>query len=144
MGELLQQLGRAALLDRRPPVDDHVLAQSRRPHLGALERDRHVRVAADVLELPQPGIQMRGEQVVAVDGDPHARHLRPSLAADRDEMAESAAPDDLLGAVGEGHCPLMFTIQEMPNRSTHMPNSSPHTCFSSATVTMPSPLSCSQ
>ena len=29
----------------------------------------------------------------------------------------------------------MLTIQPMPNRSTHMPNSSPHICFSSGTAT---------
>ena len=32
---------------------------------------------------------------------------------------------------------LMLTIQSMPNRSTHMPNSSPHICFSSGIVTVP-------
>ena len=32
---------------------------------------------------------------------------------------------------------LMLTIQVMPNRSTHIPNSSPHICFSSGTDTVP-------
>jgi hypothetical protein len=32
---------------------------------------------------------------------------------------------------------VMFTIQGMPNRSTHIPNSSPHICFSSGIVTVP-------
>jgi hypothetical protein len=32
---------------------------------------------------------------------------------------------------------VMLTIQGMPNRSTHMPNSSPHICFSSGTDTVP-------
>ena len=41
-------------------------------------------------------------------------------------------------------CWAMLTIQPMPNRSTHMPNSSPHTCFSSGTVTVPPSLSFSQ
>ncbi len=31
----------------------------------------------------------------------------------------------------------MFTIHEMPNGSTHMPNSSPHICFSSGMTTLP-------
>jgi len=31
----------------------------------------------------------------------------------------------------------MFTIQAMPNWSTHMPNSSPHICFSRGTDTVP-------
>ena len=40
-------------------------------------------------------------------------------------------------------CP-MFTIQAMPNWSLHMPNSSPHICFSSGTITMPEADSFSQ
>ncbi len=32
---------------------------------------------------------------------------------------------------------LMFTIQGMPNRSMHMPNTSPHICFSKGIVTVP-------
>jgi hypothetical protein len=32
---------------------------------------------------------------------------------------------------------VMFTIQGMPNRSRHMPNSSPHICFSRGIVTVP-------
>lgn len=32
---------------------------------------------------------------------------------------------------------VMLTIQPMPNRSTHMPNSSPQICFSSGTDTVP-------
>ena len=36
--------------------------------------------------------------------------------------------------------PAMLTIQPMPKRSTSIPNSSPHICFSSGTVTVaPSP-----
>ena len=33
--------------------------------------------------------------------------------------------------------PAMLTIQAMPNLSWHMPNSSPHICFSSGTGTVP-------
>jgi len=39
---------------------------------------------------------------------------------------------------------LMLTIQGMPNRSVHMPNTSPHICFSSGTATVPSADSFSQ
>ena len=34
---------------------------------------------------------------------------------------------------------VMFTIQGMPNRSMHIPNSSPHICFSSGIITVPLP-----
>ena len=39
---------------------------------------------------------------------------------------------------------VMFTIQWTPKRSTHMPNSSPHICFSNGTVTVPPSESFSQ
>src|SRR5215212_3716403 len=39
--QLLQQLGCAALLDGRRPMDHRVLAQTRRLQLAALERDGH-------------------------------------------------------------------------------------------------------
>jgi hypothetical protein len=32
---------------------------------------------------------------------------------------------------------VMLTIQEIPNRSTHMPKTSPHICFSNGIVTEP-------
>jgi len=39
---------------------------------------------------------------------------------------------------------LTLTIHGMPNRSVHMPNSSPHACFSKGMVTVPSADSLSQ
>ncbi len=39
---------------------------------------------------------------------------------------------------------VMLTIQAMPNWSVHMPNSSPHICFSRGIVTVPPPESLSQ
>lgn len=41
-------------------------------------------------------------------------------------------------------CWLMLTSQVMPKRSVHMPNTSPHICFSSGTETVPLPESLSQ
>ncbi len=37
----------------------------------------------------------------------------------------------------DGCSAMMLTIHAMPNRSMHMPNTSPHICFSSGTVTLP-------
>ena len=39
--------------------------------------------------------------------------------------------------VGQPYGWLMLTIHPMPNWSTHMPNSSPHICFSKGTDTVP-------
>ena len=54
--ELLEQLGGAALLDRRSAMDDRVLPQAGRADPRALERDSHPRVAPDVLELSLPQV----------------------------------------------------------------------------------------
>ena len=51
LGELLEELGRPAFLDRSGSVDDDVLAHSGVVDLGAFEGDHDSRVAADVLEL---------------------------------------------------------------------------------------------
>ena len=48
----------------------------------------------------------------------------------------AVVPAALSGAV-ESCGWAMLTIQAMPNRSVHMPNSSPHICFSSGIVTVP-------
>jgi hypothetical protein len=84
----LEQLRRPALLDRRRAVDDEVLEQAGRADRAALERERDARVAADVLELALVRVQVRGEQVVAVDRDPDQRDLGSAARADRREMAE--------------------------------------------------------
>lgn len=86
--ELLQELGSPALLNRCPAPDDEVLTQAGRADRAALEGDRDPGIAPDVLELPLPQIQVRGEQVLAIDRHPHTRNLRSPVTADRDEMAE--------------------------------------------------------
>ena len=88
--KLLQQLGSSALLDRGPAMHDEVLEQAGWLDLGSFERDRHTGIAPDVLELSQPRIQVRGEQVVSLDGNPHARHLRAAVRVGGDQMAERA------------------------------------------------------
>src|ERR1700712_2743157 len=57
------------------------------------------------------------------------------------------APPDPSGTAGRAAGPPaagpgMVTSQSMPKRSVHIPNSSPHICFSSAIVTVPLSLSC--
>src|SRR5215207_11650557 len=103
MRELLEQLGSSTLLDCRSAVDDHVLAQAGRVDLGALEGDRDAGIPADVLELPLARIQMRREQLVALDRNPHAGHLRGTGRADRDQMTEHTCADELLRALGKVH-----------------------------------------
>src|SRR3954453_3970836 len=101
--ELLQELRRTALLDRGGPVDDELLVQTGRVYLGPLERERHARVAPHVLELALLRVQVRGHEVVAVDRHPHEGDLRRAARSDRDQVAERARADQVLGAVGQGH-----------------------------------------
>ena len=101
--ELLEQLRRATLLDRRGPVHHEVLAQAGRTDLAALEGHRHPWVAADVVQLALMRVEVSGEQIVAVDRHPDAGHLRSPPFPDGDEVAERSGTDQLLGAGGEGH-----------------------------------------
>src|SRR5215208_1413052 len=84
--QLLQQLRGAALLDRCGSMHDGVLAQPRWLYLRALERDHDPRLARNVLDLLLVRIEMRGQEVVAVESDPHARDLRAAIGVRRDEM----------------------------------------------------------
>jgi hypothetical protein len=51
--QLLKQLGSSAFLDRRPAVDDDVLAQPGWLDPGSLEGERHAGIPPHVLELAQ-------------------------------------------------------------------------------------------
>src|SRR5262245_41255868 len=80
-----------------------MVAQARRPDLAAFERDRYAGIAAHVLELALLRIQVGGEKVIAVDGDPDAGDLRRTACGDRDQVSERAAADQVLGALRKGH-----------------------------------------
>lgn len=85
MRQLLEQLGRPALGDPRPAVDDEVLQQAGWLQLRALDRERHPRVLAEVAELLLL-TQMSGDDLVAVESDPHAGDLRGAVAIQRDQV----------------------------------------------------------
>ena len=74
------------------------------------------------------------------DPAPRCPDLRERAPVDgeRRRRAMSAHPASDAGQ------PAMFTIQLIPNLSVHMPNSSPHICFSSGTETVPPSASLSQ
>src|SRR3954452_1081633 len=93
--EFLEQLRRATFLDRGGAVDDRVLPQPGRLDLAALERDNHARLTLDVLELLLRWVEMAGEQVVAVEADPHARDLRAAVLVGRHQVAQRAGPDQI-------------------------------------------------
>ncbi len=57
---------------------------------------------------------------------------RADAAGPLEDAGEGAVGPDLQACGCE-----MLTIQAMPNRSTHIPNSSPHICVSIGTVTVP-------
>ena len=76
MGELLEQLGGAAILDLGAAVDDEVLAQPggrmRVPSKEIATRG----IAPHVLELALSRVEVGGEQLVALDPHPDAGDLR--------------------------------------------------------------------
>jgi hypothetical protein len=92
--EPLQELGRTAFLEARGPVYDQVLLEARRLELGAFDRERNLRVAPDVAELLLPGVQMAGDDLVAVEPDPDAADLRRAVGAERDEMGQGVRLED--------------------------------------------------
>ena len=112
MGEPLQELRRAALLDRRAAVDDQVLAEPERVGLRSLDRDRHARVPADVAQLLLLA-QVRGDDVVAVEADPDDRDLRAPVRIDRDEVGEPVGLEHRSRALGKNaHRPLHSTLEQ--------------------------------
>jgi hypothetical protein len=74
------------------------------------------------------------------------RFRRPGRARGRPARAGGRRPRlvRLEGRLGQACDWVMLTIQGTPNRSTHMPNSSPHICFSRGMVTVPPSESFSQ
>ena len=71
----------------------------------------------------QPPRRAAGQRARVADGAPRGGRSGGTPAARR--------------GVGQPCDPAILTIQSMPNLSRHMPNSSPHICFSSGTATVP-------
>jgi hypothetical protein len=92
VGKPLQQLGCATFDEPRPPVDDEVLLEPRRLDLGALDRQRHARIAGDVSELPLIP-KVRRDDLVAVQSDPDAGDLRGAVGVQRDEVGQRVGLD---------------------------------------------------
>ena len=85
----LQELRGAALGDASMAVHDEVLLQAGRVELRSLERDDDARVALDVADLLVQR-QVACHELVSVEPDPDARHLRGPVLVERDEMGQRA------------------------------------------------------
>ena len=90
------------------------------------------------------GVAARDRRRAALRDGQAQRHGRCSGDVRLSGDVRRCHPDPPVGGSGLAREPTgqacgwpMLTIQVMPNRSTHMPNSSPHICFSSGTVTVP-------
>src|SRR5690606_7266554 len=91
-----------------------------------------------------PGDGERGpEPVAAHDGGRTGARggNAPTGAVGR---AREGRPGTARSASAQPSGRLMLTIQGMPKRSVHIPNTSPHICFSIGTDTEPPPDSLSQ
>ena len=102
-GKPLQELRRSARLESRTTVDDEVLLEAGRLHDGALDRERDTRVAGDVAELPLREAEMPGDDLVALEPDPDAGHLRRAVPVERDQVRERAGLDQLTCALRQLH-----------------------------------------
>jgi hypothetical protein len=103
MRQPLQELRRTALRHARGAVDDEVFLQPRWVDAGALELHCDTRVSPNVPNLLVLG-QVSGNELVPVNPDPHAGHLRAAVSVQRDEMCERARFDELASAVRQrGH-----------------------------------------
>jgi hypothetical protein len=63
-----------------------------------LERHRDTRVTPNVPNLLVLG-QVPGNELIPINPEPHARHLRTTVSVQRDEMCERARFDQLASAV---------------------------------------------
>src|SRR6185295_10829748 len=87
VGEALQKLGRASLLDRCPAVRDEVLRKADFVERVGLHRERHARIALDVAHL-LPAAEMARDDLVSFEADPDAADLRTPVRVQRDEVGE--------------------------------------------------------
>src|SRR3954469_10997512 len=85
--EPLQQLRRATLLDPRGSAHDEVPRQPALAESLSLDGDRYTRILLDVLDLPVAA-EVRADDLIVVQADPDAGHLRAAVGVERDHVAE--------------------------------------------------------
>ena len=104
MGEPLQELSGAALLEARGAAHDQVFAQAHRVEGVRLHRQRHARIGGDVAELDLGGVEMAGDDLLAVEPDPDDGDPRAAVGGQRHEVRELARLDQLArGGMQRGH-----------------------------------------
>lgn len=110
--ELLQELRGAALRDPCLPVDDEVVLHPDCVLAQRLDRERHARVALDVLHL-LVAAQVRADDLVALEPDPDAGHLRAPIRVQRHQMGEPVGLEHLARAVRENrHRPTLARARQ--------------------------------
>src|SRR4029450_11866389 len=98
-------LGRASLLYPRAPMDDEVLLQAGRLEFRPFDRKRDAWIAGEVGQLPLVGAERPGDDLVPVQPDPDAAHLRRAVRVERDEVRERVRIDEPAGARRKVHRP---------------------------------------
>ena len=77
------------------PSDHQVVPHPDRVRPRPLEGDNHPQVAAQVLQLALPSVQISRYQLIAVQTDPHHAYLRRAVLVDRHQVSQSARVDHL-------------------------------------------------
>jgi hypothetical protein len=86
-------------------MDDDILLETEVVHARALDREGDPRVALDVSELLLPE-QMTRDDLVVVQADPHAAHLRAPVPVEGDEVRDPVRLEDRArGRRDHGHRP---------------------------------------
>src|SRR5919109_4514034 len=83
----LQQFRGAAFFDVCLSIENNVLGQPHRTLCVCLERDRHPRVASNILDL-HVFAKVSSNQIIAVEPNPDQGNLGATIAIEGDEMSQ--------------------------------------------------------
>jgi hypothetical protein len=97
-------------------VHDEVLLQTGRLDLSALDRERNARITGDVLKL-SPLPEVARDDLVPIQSNPDAGHLRRAVRVERDEMGERIRLDQPARALRQLHAPRLAIDQEPVQRA---------------------------
>jgi hypothetical protein len=109
--KLPKQFRSTALRDSAVPMDDDVLIEAKLVARAGLNGQRDARVTADVSNLPVLG-QVRGDDLIAVQADPHDRDLRSSVWLERHQMRQRSSLEYSSSRIGNRRHGVKLPIQD--------------------------------
>ena len=98
MGEALQELWRATLLQSRRATDHEVLVQPDLVGRRGLQRERDTGIARDPSQLWLVFVEVAGNDLIAFESDPDQCDARTAIGGQRDEVSQRLGFDERAGA----------------------------------------------